>query len=578
MTMSYKTYMEEVEKRLHAMTKEELRQLIVHWADQCKPEGRQPFLDQLKKHTETMPPVNKDEEVIHALQEFCMRISDGDYLDEDEWQDDEYENVTGDESWAEEMDSFLAKARKQMLSQLFTIARQIYESILTVLEADWQSSLLPGSSDPASMLNEDLSEHIALFFNAVYRTTVPNERPCMLYQEIARFEQMSKSFDLKSINEAMKEPLPELDAFLPEWIRYLLEHPSVKGSRLIRNAVKMQDDRTMAAFARQHADRYPGVYIDWLDRLLERDSTDEAVTVAREALQAIYPERSIRAQVGDGLAMIGKKQNDMTMQLEGCSAAFFSSPLLSRLLSLFEVAWQAGDFTIVSRQTVKRLQALVNHTEKSNRTDDDKDLDQARADQLLLSHALLLNGRYQDAMDVSQSFESLGWTYGANPKPVLLYFFVGVLTPRDRQQPFITEQWQTVVQQAGSHLEPINFALYQNLSYLVIDHNPSDEQQKQVLLTWLLQETTARIRAIVSNQHRTSYHKAAMLLAVLVQTISCIGRQQEGRDLISQIETRYSRFSAFRAEIRKACRLINYTPTKRTSVPGANSELQHNAP
>lgn len=84
------------------------------------------------------------------------------------------------------------------------------------------------------------------------------------------------------------------------------------------------------------------------------------------------------------------------------------------------------------------------------------------------------------------------------------------------------------------------------------------------MLSWLLQETTARIQAIVSNQHRTSYHKAAMLLAVLVQTYSSLGRQQEGRDLISQIETRYSRYSAFRAEIRKASRLINYTPAKRT--------------
>ena len=263
MTMSYKTYIEEVEKRLHAMTIDELRQLILHWADQKKPEGRRPFLDQLNKQTEAMPPVNKDEEIIRALHEFCTRVIDGEYLDDDDWQDDEYGDVSGDESWAEEMDAFLAEARKRMMGRQFKTARQIYESLLTVLEEDWQSNLLPGDSNPESMLNENLSEHIALFFHAVYLTSEPNERPRMLCQEITRFEQMSQSFDLVRINEALKESLPGLDTFLPDWIRYLLEHPSANNSRLIRNAVSMQSDEAMADFSHQHADRYPGVSVAW---------------------------------------------------------------------------------------------------------------------------------------------------------------------------------------------------------------------------------------------------------------------------------------------------------------------------
>ncbi|MDW7655721.1 MAG: hypothetical protein SCM11_00960 [Bacillota bacterium] len=564
MAMSYKSYMDEIEKRLHAMTIDELRQLILHWAEQKKPEGRRFFLDQLKKPPEDKSSINVDLSVIDAVREFCARISDGEYLDEEEWQDDEFDGVAGDESWVEEMDGFLAEARQQMMNRQYQTAWQIYEPIIAVLEEDWESSLLPGSSGVESMLNENLPEHIALFFHAVYRTAEPNERPHRLYQEITRFEQMSRSFDLTSINEVLKEPLPELDVFLPDWVRYLLEHPFNNSSRLIRNAFKLLDEAALATFARQHADRYPGVFVDWLDRILERDATAEAAVVAREALQAIDPERCVRSQVGDRLARIGKQQNDMTMQLEGCSAAFYSSPGLSRLLSLYEAAWQTGDFAAVSSQAVERLQALLDLPKKPYRSDDDKDLERAWADQLLLAHALLLSGRYQVAMEAAKAFESLGWTYGANPKPILFYFFVAVLTPRDRQQSFITGQWQPVAELSMFRGESINFALYQDMSFRIIEQNPPDEQQKQSLLTWLLQEATARIQAIVGNQHRTSYHKAAMLLAVLVQTYSSLGRQQEGRDLISQIETSYSRYSAFRAEIRKACRLINYAPAKRT--------------
>ena len=564
MSMSYKSYMDEIEKRLHAMTIDELRKLILHWAEQKKPEGRRFFLDQLKKPPEGKSSINNDQSVIDAVREFCARISDGEFLDEEEWQDDEFDGVAGDESWAEEMDGFLAEARQRMMNRQYQTAWQIYEPIIAVLEEDWESSLLPGSSGVESMLNENLPEHISLFFHAVYRTAEPNERPRRLFQEITRFALMSRCFDLTSINEVLKEPLPELDAFLPDWVRYLLEHPFNNGSRLIRNAFNLQNEIALATFARLYANRYPGVFVDWLDRILEREATAEAAVVAREALQVIDPELCMRALAGDRLARIGKQQNDMTMQLEGCSAAFYSSPGLTRLLSLFEAAWLSDNFSIVSSQSVERLQILLVRRKKPYRSDDDKDLDQAWADQLLLAHALLLSGRYQEAMEAAQTFESLGWTHGANPKPILFYFFVAALTPRDRQQSFITGQWQPVVELSLFRDESIDFVLYQDLSYRIIDHNPLDEQQKQSLLAWLLQETTARIQAIVGNQHRTSYHKAAMLLAVLVQTYSSLGWQQEGRDLISQIETRYSRYSSFRAEIRKACRLINYAPAKRT--------------
>jgi hypothetical protein len=277
---------------------------------------------------------------------------------------------------------------------------------------------------------------------------------------------------------------------LPEWIRYLLDHPSSNSSCLIRDAFKLQDEAVMADFAHQYANRYPGVYVDLLDRILERDATAEAAIVARKALQAIDPELCVRAQAGDRLALIGKQQNNIAMQLEGCSAAFFSSPGLSRLLSLYEAAWQNGDFADVSRQAIERLQALLDQREKPYRSDDDEDLKQARADELLLIHALLLNGCYPDAIEGAQTYQSLGWTYGTNPKPAMFYFFVAVLTPKDRQQPFITEQWQTIVEQAGSRLEPIDFALYQDMSYRIIEHNPLNEQHKEILLTWLQKETT----------------------------------------------------------------------------------------
>lgn len=127
MTMSYKSYMEEVAKRLQAMTTGELRQLILHWAEQKKPEGRRFFLDQLKKPSKVKSSTDDDRSVIDAVRKFCKQISDGEYLDEDEWQDDEFDGVADDESWVEEMDGFLAEARQRMMNRQYETARQIYD-------------------------------------------------------------------------------------------------------------------------------------------------------------------------------------------------------------------------------------------------------------------------------------------------------------------------------------------------------------------------------------------------------------------------------------------------------------------
>ena len=77
-------------------------------------------------------------------------------------------------------------------------------------------------------------------------------------------------------------------------------------------------------------------------------------------------------------------------------------------------------------------------------------------------------------------------------------------------------------------------------------------EQEEFYLKWCSDEIGCRIDAIVSNQHRGSYHKAAGLLAAMAETLANREEKQEGMDLIERYRNKYPRHTAFKSEITQA--------------------------
>ena len=76
--------------------------------------------------------------------------------------------------------------------------------------------------------------------------------------------------------------------------------------------------------------------------------------------------------------------------------------------------------------------------------------------------------------------------------------------------------------------------------------------QQAEFLAWCLDVVQRRIDAIVSNQHRGSYDRAALLLASCTEVLRLLGKAQEARALLDDIRQQFPRHRAFQTELQAA--------------------------
>ena len=79
----------------------------------------------------------------------------------------------------------------------------------------------------------------------------------------------------------------------------------------------------------------------------------------------------------------------------------------------------------------------------------------------------------------------------------------------------------------------------------------SHGQQEQVL-SWCLDVAQQRVDAIVGNQHRRSYPKAAMLIAACAEVLRLRGKGGEADALLDDVRNRFPRHRAFQADLKAA--------------------------
>ena len=302
--LSYKEFMEKVRSRLKDLSAEELRELILVWADEEHPSNRQEFLGKL------IAPKGKQEDsedtLIEEIEAFAQRVIDGEYCEGWGWDDEIYdERDFGDESWAEEMDEFFLRARNLMLQEDYSRAEEAYRKLFDVLEMAEEPGHLPGIL-PTNMLTVELDEQVALFLRAVYMSSSFQRRGSLLFEAMHKCRYLSRQIDLKSMMEALDGELPDFEDFLGEWIQLLKDQNlhlayddfSFSTSALLREAIFLKGGvPAISEFARQNADRYPRAYLDWLEALEAQDDQKAMIQVAREGLGRIPKNYRVRAEV-----------------------------------------------------------------------------------------------------------------------------------------------------------------------------------------------------------------------------------------------------------------------------------------
>ncbi|MHB8124586.1 MAG: hypothetical protein ACYDEJ_02905 [Desulfitobacteriaceae bacterium] len=489
-----------------------------------------------------------------SIEAFAQRVENGEYCDGWGWDEDIHdERDWGDESWAEETDGLFLQARSLLLQGDYKLVEEAYTSLFDILEMGQEPGHLPGDPDCSNMLKVDMDEQVALLLRSVYMNSASEERPTSLYETMNEYGYLARKVKLRNMMNALDSLLPDFDAFLAEWIDFLINQSGTDISELLREAVLIKGGiPAISEFARQYADKYPRAYIDWIAALEIKEDTESVIQVAREGMSRIPRDYTVRAEVAETISRIGEKQSDNKLKLEGYGECFYSNPSIRYLLDLYITAMECGRFEEVRDKAEQRIMELRGKSRIPANNYNNREQNTSSVSEGVLFNALLLGGIYEKVFEMCKGNGPLGWSSSDNPKPVFVTFMMVVLSKEGNHSKVLIKQWDDVIGNTSNHAEKEYIEKYKKIINGIKESVQLSGEQAEFYLKWCTYEIGHRIDAIVSNQHRGSYHKAARLLVAMAETLANREEKQEGIDLIERYRNKYPRHSAFKSEITQA--------------------------
>jgi tetratricopeptide (TPR) repeat protein len=574
--MSLKSFWEAVEQRLATYSTDELRAILRAMAQGTPPTERQAFLARLKPMPETAAAVQqalRQEDLLADIadltQELKAEMEQAEYWEErhgwDRYYDDE-DSLGPYEDLVEPLIALFDRTDAVFDYGNYALAHAAYQKLFVVLGLEDDYGRGVGAGDLQSV---DIGEARARYLRAVYETEPPVHRPQALFEQmrqmqsrIARPRPM-----LEDIIEISPKPLPDQSQFLSDWIAFLREQSGSDADGWLREAVRLsQGTQGLEELARAEGKKRPRAYLDWFAALEQDGRHRQVLAAAQEALQTLPNKLPIRAAIADHLCTAAAKLNATDTLCAGRWEAFVAKPTLVRLLDLWDTAPTGEDRTRLMQKAVQHVKDYLAHP--SGRQEigtwwSEDGLEQpAWINKSVLAHAYLLAEDWDPARQMAAREKVLGWSSSDNPQGLVVSFFLVLLSDeRPGTLPLnLTQLWQWGLQNSISFgywgglskeedrtLRRLEHVYADRLSTTSLSHG----KQEQVL-SWCLDVAQQRVNAIVSNQHRGSYGKAAVLIAACAEVLRLRGKGKEAGTLLDDVRSRFPRHRAFQAELKAA--------------------------
>lgn len=537
--MTYKKFIEQVNARLNNFSLDDLRLVILEWATKLPTAKREEFLRKLvlPQNTSMNGSEGSNEHILEELTLFADQVKDGEFYEGYGWDYEiEDERAFGDESWVEEVENFFIEANEAFRSGNYELATKIYEVLLPLL-SDY-SEYLPAQDDVEDMINTDLNEARSCYLRVTYLSSSPHERCERMLKVVENIQfDIGDSVNLQAMINTDTEPIPDFNDFLLSWIELLKKHHGQHVKFLLREAVKLSGGmKAIAEFALDEGATHPEAFIDWIAALEQEKNYQQMIYAAEKGLEKVVGVHFLlRAEIAKALAKAGIGINNLEIQLKGWQEAFYSDPSLSRLLSLLAIAEQKNIYH-------EEIETAINKTKTAKISDN------------LQTQLFLLAGKYQEAFKFCKNKKALGWTYGHNPKILVIPFFLKYLAKSETQNSGVSLLWDWALINTrgywfGSEDLIKGYQQAMDKIFETIHLTPKEEKK---YLEWCIKETGERIDAIVKNQYRKSYYKAAMLLIATAETLIIQGKKSVGRDFFLKYKQRYPHHRRFQQEVKLA--------------------------
>lgn len=561
-------FLEQLQSRLDELSRQQLVERLLDHARTLKSDHRRAFLE-IFLDGGGRQEREEDSDLLADVDELTEKVRAGGFMQGWGWDPAlREERAWGDESWAPWMDTLFNRAADAFTQGQLGLAAEAYRRLFETLELDEEQPRLPGALDPLDMLGTDLEEAAARCLRAVYDSTPPAERPAALLEGV---RSVGSWLDpdtglLRAMEDARKEPLPDLEGFVPGWIG-ALERAAESGLSsfweadrrvLLREAVERAGGRRgLAELARRTKDR--DAYLEWAQSHAREGDLQAALRALGEALDHLTDPRE-RAGVADRLASLAALAEQWEPALSSRRLAWRLAPSRHRLRHLAGTALAApgGEELLVD---------LV-----------DEELRELRGGSLVVDGGCaglleILAGDFDAAERRLAQAQTLGWSSEDNPAPDLLPFLLvaGSGRPRPPGGTLLGNAWEQIgglsshgyddwsdheeaeewVAEAVGQPPPEPPALSALAAARLAGSIP-DESRRTRLLAACREVALRWVREIVGGKLRGAYDSAAATVVVCAEALVLAGAPAAAADLLNGLRDEFPRHVAFQRALDEA--------------------------
>ena len=547
--------------RLDALSREDLRSVLVAHAEHLPVGERQRFLDVFPDPGGRLPKADGQPEtsLLADIDAFAALLAEGDQDEAEAWEADGYHDGWYDEdpdpSWVPEADALFAATGEMFVSGRLDVAREAYARLLALFgpvgDHTWSSLEI------WRLETTDTAETMARYLRAVYETTAPQDRAAAVHQAYLTLPWSTKEPALDDIATTRQEGLPDLASFLPGWIDRLLTEtsqpsPETRVRLLTEAALRQGGVEALADLARRSGPHQGGVALARIDALTTAGRPDEAAAAAREALDLLGGDSRHLAAIADRLADLTTRLGDTAAAVRARRRAWRAEPSRRRLLAMAGSGLAAG----VAHATL------------------DAEADDVAATDRLSCELMLLAGRLDGAITALTQSAALGWRRSSHPGPVVLPFLWAAATgtppepdqghlgrafaalDEDPDATYRGHVWDAADDEPSLTADPPQAgegSLAALLGQVILDRpgSPADRDR------WICIAATvvhARIDAIVSDKHRSAYARAAGLAYAHAEALVAMDKGSQAQAFLGGVRAAYPRHVAFRRELDTASR------------------------
>lgn len=551
---------------------------FIHEIGRVLPEGsREDFLKRLKAAGGEIP--NKDNakkpdfNEMYELVRNNLKIIDSQEVtieailneEYDDWYNDSseefyYEDNSGiSDMLAEACDFVRTCMDVERYKEGFEIGKQMFQmEILCISEyGDEEFSL--NDMVYHELLQYDLKQLGLNTAYCAYHTEPLKKRPETLYGTIVNAGR--NEITLEAIMQHGDEELPDFQKFLVLWITYLGDKTGRDADRLILEAVNLLNDVPQAVrYAEKYVAVHPGLFLN----ILENEKyADAGISIGIEAMRIMPKKYIMRSRVALKTAEYIIEEGKNLSLLENCYFAAYESD--TSALNYIRVLLNGYGDEKKREELKKVFMALSVHKSDNSysmfeRSCSYSEREENKPDSNMILLLKFLDGQFSDVlMKGLNKSEALGWTGTFMKQGIALYLLYlyegqGIGRGISAMAVIVKNAMSFSADEYRKGTQELNAVNENDLFYDLFFKWKSMVQMEPDVRTSAIKRITGlivkRTEGIMNANRRNYYGECAAYIAALGEVQESLGNTGAKQRIMTSYKDKYSRRSAFRAELK----------------------------